>query len=82
MQIRAITLVAITCHYLKRYSLGIVTLHKELIMKTWLIALMVVAGTFLGSLALLEGGSVAVDLGPFGSVHIESPAKNTTRIAP
>jgi hypothetical protein len=51
-------------------------------MKTWLIALMIVAGTFLGSLALVEGGSVAVDLGPFGGVHIESPAENPARIAP
>jgi hypothetical protein len=51
-------------------------------MKTWLIALMIVAGTFLGSLALVEGGSVAVDLGPLGSVHIASPAENPAKIAP
>jgi hypothetical protein len=50
-------------------------------MKTWLIALMVASGTLLGSLALLKGGLVAVDLGPLGSVHIESPAENPSSVA-
>jgi hypothetical protein len=44
-------------------------------MKTWLLALMIASGTLLGSLALLKGGLVTLDLGSLGSVHIESQAK-------
>jgi hypothetical protein len=41
-------------------------------MKAWLIALMGISGTSLGSLALVKGGSVAVDLGSIINVRVES----------
>jgi hypothetical protein len=51
-------------------------------MKHWLIALMIMAGTCLGSLALLETCSVAVDLGPLMSIRLGSLAEQPAGILP
>jgi 2-keto-4-pentenoate hydratase len=51
-------------------------------MKDWLIALLIVAGSSLRALALVKGGSVAVELGSLGNVRVESPAENPTNITP